>query len=135
MDTAKLSKIQRLADDVRGDPKTREIARRILEANKPDPVRGSQYNQPHQGTRLTDEYTKFKFMDFSHWGKSKTGNLIHNTTIGGKHYKLVLFRHKMTPTYGWLRTETLNDNTVFSQDKFYTMAEAHKNAWDQLMKL
>ena len=134
-----LEKIRAVASDPRGDPRTREIAQRMLaehERPPPPPPEPPRYNSRiHPGLEKTPEFIRFKFMSLDNWGRTKNGNLIHTTSIKGREYKIVLFSHKKTPTYGWMQIDPESDTTVFSDTKYATMIEAHQAAWQRLMIL
>src|SRR5580692_1937341 len=141
----KLEKIRRLAEDIRGDPATRMIAKKILERYQPEPTfhdvdaeikkhfHGDPRNPP--GMRNSDEYEHHIFMSLSNWGRSKTSNnLVHSFTHKGRGYRVVLFAHKRSPTYGWLRVDVARNAEVWS-GKFSSLGEAHADAWDNLMRM
>jgi hypothetical protein len=132
---AKLEKIRALANDVRGDAATRAIALAALKryaAPEPavhdiPPLR----NQPHPGMRRSPDYEKYVFMDLGQWKTSANGNLTYVITRGGRTYRIVLFKHKKTPTWGWLKIHIDTDQTEFS-GRFQTMGAAHRDAWEHL---
>jgi hypothetical protein len=127
---AKLAKIRALAEDQRGDPKVREVARRFLAINKPA---FTPTPTQHPGLRTSLEYDKFLFMNLANWGKSKTtGNYVHDISWKGRAYTIILFKHKQTLTYGWLRT---CGSTKDFSGKYNTLAEAHRDAWTSLTRL
>ena len=130
MDPAKLAKIKALAEDARGDPKLRAIAQRFFDENKPSP--STPKSNIHPGLRTSQEYERFLFMNLANWGKSKTGNYVHDVSWNGALYTIILFKHKQTPTYGWLRTH--GAAKAFS-GKYGTLVEAHRSAWDSLTKM
>jgi hypothetical protein len=119
---AKLEKIRRLADDIRGDPATRMIAREILaryqaepsfsDAPKPEP---EPKNPPNPRMRNSDEYERHTFMSLSNWGRVKTtGNFVHTFTYKGRGYRVILFARKKSPTYSWLRVDVARNQEVWS---------------------
>jgi hypothetical protein len=138
----KLEKIRRLAEDIRGDPATRMIAREILaryqtkptfeDVPEPEP---EPRNPPNPRMRNSDEYERHMFMSLSNWGRSKTSNnFVHTFTHKGRGYRIVLFAHKKSPTYGWLRVDVARNQEVWS-NRFNSLPEAHKDAWECLMKI
>jgi hypothetical protein len=137
----KLTKIRALANDDRGDPATRMVAQRVLARYaKEEPPRTRRWAPPHvqhPGLRTSPEYDRYMFMDLANWGESSGGNPIHTTSHNGLSYTIVLFEHKRTPTYGWMRTRTgqYNDKPDFSLTKYSSLGEAHRAAWDSLRKL
>jgi hypothetical protein len=126
---------------MRGDPATRAIAQAALKryatgSNEPaafhdvPPYR----NQQHPGMRTSAEYDRFRFMDLGNWKTTANGNPTHIIVHKGRSYRIVLFKHKKSPTHGWMRIDTITDRTEFS-GKFRTLAEAHLNAWTSLMAM
>lgn len=138
MTPEKLEKIRRLAEDVRGDPATRAIAQAALKRYaKEDPVNNPHdvWRDPrHPGMKTSAEYDRYRFMDLATWRKSANGNPTHAIVMGGKLWRVVLFKHKKTPTWGWMRIDTINDETEFS-GRFSTLAAAHEDAWKSLNRL
>ena len=134
----KLEKIRRLAEDPRGDPATRAIAQAALRRYaQPEPAFQDvpPWKDPrHEGMKTSAEYDRYRFMDLGSWKKSANGNLVHAIVHGGIPYRIVIFRHKKTPTWGWLRANTLNEQTEFS-GRFSTVGEAHESAWKSLTTL
>lgn len=135
-----IQKIKRLADDARGDPATRARAQEKLAA-----YRGSHphlFEEPKprkpppdplvRGMRTDPVYDYYVFTDLGRWGCTKSGNLVFNIYHQGINYKIVLFKHKRTDTYGWMRVDTFNDKTEFS-GRFTTIGEAQGDAWANLM--
>jgi hypothetical protein len=84
--------------------------------------------------KTSAEYERFMFMDLGAWKKSAKGNPVFNIVRGGIPYRIVIFRHKKTPTWGWMRVNTLDDKVEFSHH-FATMGEAHSAAWRMLTAL
>jgi hypothetical protein len=135
----KLAKIKALAEDVRGDPATRMIAKDILRRYNREPppsfhdVEDVPQNPP--GMRNSNEYEQYRFMSLHNWGRSKiSNNLVHNFTHKGRAYRVILFAHRKTPTYGWLRIDVARNNETWSS-KFSSMPAAHADAWASLMKI
>ncbi len=135
-----LQKIRALADDERGDPATRARAQEKLEVYRsshphlfeaPKPRRPPPDPRVH-GLRTDPVYDYYVFTDLSHWNRTKNGNLIYNVYHKGINYKIVLFKHKRTDTYGWMRVDTFNDTTEFS-GRFRTIGEAQGDSWADLM--
>jgi hypothetical protein len=138
----KLEKIRRLANDVRGDPATRAIAHGVLkrydrEQSKPEFRDVPSYdNRVHPGMRESTDYIRRRFFDLGTWGRTKSGDNPAITVVqNGRTYLIVLFEHRRTPTWGWMRKDVLTDFTEFSANKFQTMAEAHDAAWTSLMSM
>ena len=141
MTPAKLEKIRALAEDPRGDPATREIARRAYAryAHEPPTFKDvppwTPHNEQHPGLKTGAEYDKFRFMDLGSWRTAKaTGNPWIITKHKGVGYHFVLFKHKKSPTWGWVRTNQVCDHTEFS-GRFATIAEAHADAWKILQMI
>jgi hypothetical protein len=136
----KLEKIRRLAEDLRGDPATRMIAKKILERYQPEPTfedvpEFKPQNPPNPRMQNSDAYEQHRFMSLHNWGRSKTSNnLVHSFTHKGRAYRVVLFAHKKSPTYGWLRVDVARGAEVWS-GRFNSMPEAHANAWKDLMTI
>ena len=82
--------------------------------------------------RTDPVYDYYVFTDLGRWGRTKSGNLVFNIYHQGINYKIVLFKHKRTDTYGWMRVDTFNDKTEFS-GRFTTIGEAQGDAWASLM--
>jgi hypothetical protein len=135
MITDKLAKIRALADDPRGDPATRAIAQAALkryaeEVNaRPKPDAPQFVDRRHPGMKTSPEYDRYRFLDLGSWRKTVNGNPTFSITIKGKVWKVVLFQHKKTLTYGWMRVNVITEETEFSGRKFSTMAEAHQDIW------
>jgi hypothetical protein len=136
----RLAKIKAMAEDARGDPATRAIAQSILKRYAQEPpkpeFRDVEYKDPrHPGVRTGADYEKWRYMDLSAWRKTGNGNPACLVTgLDGRPYRIVLFRHKKTPTFGWMVVDIDRDETEFSNHKFTSMAEAHKDAWKNLME-
>lgn len=124
MTPEKLAKVRALAEDIRGDPKIRAVAQRILDANWTPPP-----NPQHPGLRTSEEYDRYVFMSLDNWGQSARGNYVHTTNWDGRSYRIVLFQHKKTPTWGWLRIDVKTDTETWSRNKYDTLREAHESAW------
>ncbi len=147
----KIAAIRALADDARGDPATRAIAQNKLEQYRishPElfeqwkPQRETrtknpyaQYSHKNPGTQNSEDFERFRFMDLSMWGRTVAGNPTAMATRGGLAYRIILFEHKKTPTWGWLRIETQSGDETFSRVKFATMQEAHRDAWNSLSRI
>jgi hypothetical protein len=138
---AKLDKIRRLASDLRGDPATRTIAIAMLK--KWEAEHGPSFHDVEEewkpqnppGMRNSDDYERHAFMSLHNWGRSKiSNNFVHTFTFKGRAYRVVLFKHKRTPTYGWLRVDVARGAEVWS-NKFPDLPAAHRDAWDQLQRL
>ena len=135
-----IEKIKRLADDVRGDPATRARAQEKLEAYRgshphlfetPKPRKPPRDPRVH-GMRTDPVYDYHLFTDLGNWDRTRSGNLVFNVYHKGVNYKIVLFKHKKTDTYGWMRIDTFNDRTEFS-GRFSTIGEAQGDSWASLM--
>lgn len=141
MNSDKLEKIRRLAEDHRGDPATRAVAMDVLKRYGGDihrPASSATRPQPasplHPGMRQSPEYQQFRFMDIGSWRRSAAGNPIFSVANKGRQYRIVIFRHKKSPTYGWLRTDTFTNEAEWS-GRFATMELAHADAWRMLQAL
>jgi hypothetical protein len=131
----KLAKIRALADDPRGDPATRAIAQAALKRyaqEKPKPKAASFIDTRHPGMKTSAEYDRYRFMDLGSWRKTASGNPTFTIAIRGKMWRVVLFKHKKTPTYGWMRIDVFSEETPEFSGRFATMAEAHEDLWNIL---
>jgi hypothetical protein len=123
----KLEKIRALAEDPRANPYMREIARKLL---PPEP----RPNKRNPGLQPSFDYERYTFMDLSNWSRTANGNRSHVVTHKNKAYRIVLFEYKSTQDYGWLRIGVGDPLRDFS-GRFYSLGEAHRDAWASLMKL
>lgn len=143
-----LIKIAKLAGDERGNPMVRQIAL--------DKLAAFQQTHPHlfwiegEGDPLpwTDVATdadapeppappisandKARFMNVAKWMRTANGNLSIVIAVKGVDYRVVLFKYKKTPMFGWLRIDVDIDAQVFSQMKYATHDEARIGAWEAL---
>jgi hypothetical protein len=132
-----LAKIRALAADERGDPATRAVAQAALKryASYTDPHTQTSKNpyqfvdQRHPGMKTSAEYDRYRFLDLGSWRLTTAGNPTFSIAINGKMWRVVLFKHKKTPTYGWMRIDMFSEETEFSSRRFKTMAEAHQDIW------
>lgn len=139
MTPERLAKIRALAEDPRGDPATRMIAQTALKRYAPRFTdvphdRPAFTNQLHPGMKTSPEYDRYKFMNLGAWKRTSNDNLTIVVTHGSSAYRIVLFKHKKTPTWGWMRIDMFTDVTEFS-GKFKTITEAHAAAWNSLTSL
>lgn len=137
MNPARLEKIRALANDARGDPATRAVAQSILKRYARDEPKPKFRDVPHvdprvHGLRRDPLYEHYLYTDLSQWDKTKAGNPTYQLFHRGIVYRIVLFKHRRTDTYGWMRIDTDHDETEFS-GRFNTMAEAQADGWVQLM--
>ena len=142
MNPDRIRKIQALADDARGDPATRARAQEKLAAyRKSHPHLFAAAPKFHDvpppdprvyGMRVDPAYEYYVFTDLSLWNETRAGN--KTTTVYHKniHYRIVLFQHKKSPTWGWMRVDNFHQTTVFS-GRFKTQGEAHSDSWADLM--
>lgn len=130
MTPERLAKIRALAEHPSTNPRMREIAKRILNEHWTPPP-----NKPNPGTRTSEEYDRFIFMDLDNWGQSASGNYVHTTKWENRDYRFVLFKHKKTPTWGWLRVDIKTESETWSRNKYATLREAHESAWLHLSLL
>lgn len=144
MNPSRLAKIKALADDERGHPEVRQRAREKLEAvRKSHPDLFSEapkwrdvppVDPRVHGMRRDPAYEYYVFTDLSLWDETKSGHKAHSVFHNGVNYRIVLFPHKKTPTWGWMRMDSRFGNAVFS-GRFATVGEAHGDAWANLMAL
>jgi hypothetical protein len=140
MTPQKLAKIRALASDLRGDPATRmialEILRRYEKIEEPafHDIPDEPQNPPNPRMRNSDEYEHYMFMSLRNWGKSANGNFVHTFTHKNRAYRVVLFKHKKTPTYGWLLVDIARGVEEWSE-RFNSMPAAHVNAWARIMMI
>jgi hypothetical protein len=135
----KLEKIRRLAEDVRGDPATRAIAQAALKRYaqpQPKPKFRDVPPRPETvpGVRPSADYNQYTYLNLGLWRKSTSGNPTRVIDHRGRTYRVVIFKHKKTPTWGWMRADVDTEDTVFSS-RFTSMAEAHRDSWSSLMSL
>jgi hypothetical protein len=125
-----IEKIRRVAEDARGDPRTRAIAQEKLAILKrAEPPRKAQ----HPGMKVAPEYAVFRYMDLGNWRRTASGNSTYTHTLAdGRPIRTVLFAHKKSPTFGWLLIDLERDAQTFSQIKYATIGEAHQAAWNTL---
>jgi hypothetical protein len=142
MSTAEIiKKIRAVADDKRGDPRTRAVAQAKLEAYKlSHPQLFATWNPPPRnpqdpGMKVSDEYAKYRYMDLGNWGKSSKGNPTHLVNHKGRGYRVVLFSHRRTPTFGFLIVDVQRDASTFSDLFYKTLSEAHRGAWDLIQTI
>jgi hypothetical protein len=147
-----IKKIQALANDARGDPATRARAQEKLaslrkthpdlfhEADIKAKFGGDPRNQWRDvrpdprvhGMRMDPAYEYFIFSDLNLWDETKTGNKTIVLFHKGVNFRIVLFRHKKTPTWGWMRIDDFHHTTEFS-GRFKTIEEAQSDSWASLM--
>jgi hypothetical protein len=63
-------------------------------------------------------------MDISRWRETANGNLLIVIVVRGVGYRVVLFKHKKTPTFGALRINTDTDESTFMRGWHPTREEA-----------
>ena len=143
MTPERLGKIRRLAEDERGHPEVRQRAREkynsyrgshpwLFEEEKPKPK--PKPDPRVHGMRTDPAYEYYVFMDLSQWGRTKAGNnLAHIVFHKNVSYRIVLFQHKKSPTWGWMRVPIAADSVPTFSSKFATVGEAHADAWGSLM--
>ena len=131
MTPARRAKIKALAEDERGNPATRAIAKRLLERYPEPPKPPRQQRVP--GVERSPEYLQFMFMDLNRWKRTPKGNLIHFTSYKGTAYRFLLFKSR--DGWGWARTNLADDKVGFSQVKYATHVEAHGDAWKSLQTI
>jgi hypothetical protein len=138
MTPERLAKIRAIAMDLRGNPAVREVAlemlRRYETVEEPTfhDVKDEPQNPTNPRMHPSDEYERHMFMSLHNWGKSANGNFVHSFTHKNRAYRVVLFKHKKTPTFGWLRADIARGTEVWS-GRFRDMQEAHRDAWTNLM--
>lgn len=135
----KLKKIRALAEDIRGDPATREVAHRIYaryskEPLEPPPKPKPFYDNRVPGMKPSPEHERYIFMDLGQWKKTVNSNISHMILHKEILWRIVLFRHKNTSAWHWLRINTMTKQSEFSR-RFATLAEAHEDAWTSLMAI
>lgn len=138
MTPQRLEKIQRLANDSRGDPATRAIAQAVLRRYakpEPKPTFKDVPRDPRvHGLRRNDPVYEYRvYCDLAQWDITKAGNPTYVVYHKGISYRIVLFEYKRSNAWGWMRVDPYHDQTEFS-GRFHTIGEAQKNAWDTLMK-
>lgn len=151
-------KIARLAGDERGDAATRAIAWAKLEAlqtaypelfwidEEPAPATAPEAAADAPGwsdVATGDEKPEdpnappARFMDLSKWDTTANGHRSHILLHGKTRrelFRVVLFRHKKTPTHGWLRIDLRTEAQVFSQIKHHTIREAMLDLWTDCLR-
>lgn len=139
-------KIQALADDTRGHPEVRQrAAEKIAELRRayphlfeppkpPKPEFHDVRTDPRvHGMRTDPAYDYYIFTDLSLWDQTKAGNKTHTIYHKGINYRIVLFQHRKSPTWGWMQIGD-PEGTVFS-GRFKTVGEAQGDSWASLMAL
>lgn len=132
----KLAAIKALAEDERGDPATRAIAKAKLdEAMRAEaPYRHHKANPPNPRMAKRPDFEKFRFMDLGQWKDTTNGN--HSIVITdrfGQGCRVIVFRHKKTRTFGWMWFYVGEDGpAAFGNGKFDTIREAQDEAWEWL---
>jgi hypothetical protein len=133
----RISKIQALADDERGHPEVRQRAKEWLRAHhvKPPPPKFHDVKPTPvvHGMRRDPTYEYYVFTDLSLWDRTKSGNRTYVVAHKGINYRIVLFQHKKSPTWGWMRA-TDGAEPVFS-GRFSTITEAQADSWADLMAI
>jgi hypothetical protein len=146
-----IMKIARLAGDERGDAATRAIAFAKLEAvqaahpelfriagEAPATAPETATDAPGWSDVTTEDEKPAPpkgppawFMDLSGWQETANRNrsIVVTFRTTGREFRIVLFRHKKTPTHGWLRINTATEEQVLSQIKHHTLREAMVDAW------
>jgi len=136
-----IRKIQALADDARGDPATRARAQeKLADIRKSHPhlfkekitFRDVPPDPRVHGMRVDPAYEYFIFSDLNLWDETKAGNKTITIYHKGVNYRIVLFPHKKTATWGWMRVDNFHHQTEFS-GRFNTIGEAHADSWSSLM--
>jgi hypothetical protein len=140
MNDARLAKIRALASDPRGDPAIRAIAQSTLKRfgapEKEEPRAAKPWRDPrHPGVKTSAEYDRFRFMDLGSWRQTENGNPTFTISLKGHSWRVVLFKHKKRPTYGWMLTDAIYDKPPEFSHPFETMAEAHEDVWRTLNKI
>lgn len=134
MTPEKLTKIRALANDARGDPATRAVAQEILKRYaKPSLEKRfkefkTRLDPRVHGLRRDPTYEYHLYCDLSQWDKTKAGNYTYLLYRNGISYRIVLFKHRRSDTYGWMRVNMSEDDTEFS-GRFDTIGEAQRDAW------
>jgi hypothetical protein len=143
---SKLAAIKALAEDPRGDPNTRAIAKRKLEQYQGDTLDdkfaealnylGNRYqqtderlraqNQPNPRLAKSAEYQKYLFMNMENWKRGEKG---HYTIYVGS-FRITLFQHKKDHPWGWVRADMFGPGgPVYSKKRFPKLSDAQKDAW------
>jgi len=136
----RLAAIKALADDPRGDPNTRAIARRKLEEYQTEfpslfghpHFRGDPRNPPNPRTQTSPEYEKFKFMNMDSWKQSAKGNWSTGITHKRHTYGVTLFKYK-SGLWGWVRS--FRESATWCNRRFDNVGEAQRDAWENLMRI
>lgn len=147
----KIAAIRALAEDERGEPNTRRIAQEKLAQYfrdnpkspnpNPKPEVNPEYNSwyknpPNPRTQPREDYSKWRFMDMDQWKVSVSGKQFTIVYKAGSiNYRVTLFPHRKTPTFGWVRNPIGSTNQSVFSEKFDTLAEAQRDAWQTLQRL
>ena len=139
---AQVAKIKAVADDARGHPAVRKIAIDKLEALRRShphlfhrPASAASASQgATRGRAPAPVKGKARFLDLANWRETANGNVSIVITVRGVEYRVVLFQHKQTPTWGWLIIDTDDGEETFS-GRYPTRDEAHMDAWEALCAL
>jgi hypothetical protein len=143
-------KIARLAGDERGDAATRAIAFAKLEALRAEhphlfvleesPPTAEDAAPWSDVADVADDAPqappptkgKARFMDIRNWKATAAGNPTITATVRGVEFRVVLFKYKRSPAYGFLIINTDTDKETFSERRYPTEVAAHEGAWDAL---
>jgi hypothetical protein len=159
VDADLIRKIALVAGDERGHPRIREIAFGklaafkishthlfVLPMSEDDPegeddappwsdvadVEGVRGPPPPAPLTAKD---RARFMDAQNWRETTNGNVSILIMVNDIEYRVVLFKHKKTPTFGALRIDTDTDQTTFMHGWWLTREEARLGAWQELAAL
>lgn len=151
----RIAAIKAIADDERGDPNTRAVARRKLEqlrreqpeaflddyyerARKmnDDIIRRYTNNPPNPRMRPAEDFTKWRFMNTDQWKRTPAGNYTIILLLEHQQYRVTVFRSKARakwegPGWGWVRSGPIGASK-FSAGRFETFVEAQRDAWNNL---
>jgi hypothetical protein len=146
-----IAKIRKVAEDLRGEPAIRKVARlklesfqkthpHLFEPPKPwaPPPRSPQPKSPqNSGMRPSPQWQAYVYFDMSRWKETSSGNLSAVASANGVAYRMILFRYKTTGEWGWIRFTVGEgpESKLFSPNRYATREEAHKDSWAHLQSL
>jgi hypothetical protein len=72
------------------------------------------------------------FLDLDQWDETANGNPTIVMRARGRRMRVVLFKHKQTPTFGYLITDIAAEAKTFSNVRYPNRAGALLGAWEAL---
>jgi|SRR6516162_4866618 hypothetical protein len=138
MTPERLEKIIAIASDLRGNAHIRKVAAEmVVRARKEHPhlFPDIEKARRHPGLHVDPNHERFVYSDLEAWHKTASGNRTRVFSRGGKSYRLVIFKYKKAPRFGWLIINCDTDEQQFCTEKFMDMDLARRDAWNVLEML